>query len=91
MVYFHVRICRDQRANRPRRDPNTPDPPRPSTRRHRVMAIMNADPSRGWTGKELAQQLQVKPRNMLTQLAEWTRLGFLTRTGAGTYAPATPS
>jgi hypothetical protein len=26
---------------------------------------MNADPNRGWTGKELAQQLQVKPRNML--------------------------
>jgi DNA-binding IclR family transcriptional regulator len=51
---------------------------------------MNADPNRGWTGKELAQQLQVKPRNMLTQLAEWTRLGFLARTGAGTYTLATP-
>jgi hypothetical protein len=81
----------DRRRHRPRRDPNTPNSPQPSTRRHRVMALMNADPSRGWTGKELAQQLQVKPRNMLTQLAEWTRLGFLTRTGAGTYAPATPS
>jgi hypothetical protein len=32
-------------------------------------------------------------RNLLTQLAEWTRFGFLTRTGPGTYtltAPATP-
>jgi hypothetical protein len=55
------------------------------------MAIMNAGPGCGWTGKQLAQQLQVKPRSMLTQLAEWTRLGFLTRTGAGTYASAIPS
>ena len=76
--------------HRPRRGPSTPGPPQPPTRRHRVMAIMNTDPGRGWTGKELAQQLQVKPRNMLTQLAEWTRLGFLARTSAGTYTPATP-
>jgi hypothetical protein len=46
---------------------------------------MNADPERGLTGRELAEQLQVPPRNMLTQLAEWTRLGFLARTGAGMY------
>jgi DNA-binding IclR family transcriptional regulator len=51
---------------------------------------MNTDPHRGWTGQELAQQLQIQPRNLLTQLAEWTRLGFLTRTNAGTYALATP-
>ena len=51
---------------------------------------MTADPGRGWTGKELAQRLQVPPRNMLTQLAEWTRLGFLARTGAGIYTLATP-
>ena len=43
-----------------------------------------------WSGKELAEQLQVKPRNLLTQLGEWTRLGFLTRTGNGTYALNTP-
>ncbi len=49
---------------------------------------MSADPGRGWTGKELAQQLQVPPRNILTQLAEWTRLGFLARTGAGIYTIA---
>jgi hypothetical protein len=75
---------------RPRRDPSAPRPPQPATRRHRVMAILTADPSRGLTGKELAQQLQVKPHNMLTQLAEWTRLGFLARADAGTYKLATP-
>jgi DNA-binding IclR family transcriptional regulator len=52
--------------------------------------IMSADPRRTWSGSKLAKQLQVKPRNLLTQLAEWTRLGFLTRTGAGTYALDTP-
>ena len=31
------------------------------------------------------RQAGIKPRNMLTQLAEWTRLGFLTRAQAGTY------
>jgi hypothetical protein len=46
---------------------------------------MNTDPRRSW-GRELADQLQVKPRNLLTQLGEWVRFGFLTRTGAGTYA-----
>jgi hypothetical protein len=77
-------------APRPRRDPNTSHTTQPPTRRNRVMAIMNADPRRAWSGRELAEQLQVKPRNLLTQLGEWTRLGFLTRTGAGTYALATP-
>jgi hypothetical protein len=38
-----------------------------------------------WRGRELADKLSINPRNMLTQLAEWTRLGFLTRTHAGTY------
>jgi hypothetical protein len=77
-------------APRPHRDPNTTRTPQPPTRRNRVMAIMNADPRRAWSGRELAEQLQVKPRNLLTQLGEWTRLGFLTRTGARTYALATP-
>jgi hypothetical protein len=74
----------------PHRDPNTFRTPQPPTRRHRIMAIMNADPRRAWSGRELAEQLQVKPRNLLTQLGEWTHLGFLTRTDAGTYALATP-
>jgi hypothetical protein len=77
---------------RPGRDRSAPRPSPPETRRHRVTAIMSTDP-RAWTGAELAAQLQVKPRNLLTQLAEWTRFGFLNRTGPGTYtlaAPATP-
>jgi hypothetical protein len=47
---------------------------------------MHGDPQRPWSGRELADHLGVKPRNMLTQLAEWTRLGFLARTSAGAYA-----
>ena len=78
----------DRRRRKTRHDPDTPRPPQPVTRRHRIVAIMSADPGRGWTGKELAQQLQVPPRNILTQLAEWTRLGFLARTGAGIYTIA---
>jgi hypothetical protein len=77
-------------APRPHRDPNISRTPQPTTRRHRITAIMNADPHRAWTGTELAQQLQAKPHNLLTQLAEWARLGFLTRTGAGTYTLDTP-
>jgi hypothetical protein len=68
--------------------------PQPPTRRQRVMAIMTSDPTRVWNGKDLAQRLQVTPRNMLTQLAEWARLGLLTHAGTGTYsliAPATPA
>jgi Transposase DDE domain len=55
------------------------------TRRETITALMEDDPSRPWRGRELADKLSIKPRNMLTQLAEWTRLGFLTRTHAGTY------
>jgi hypothetical protein len=51
---------------------------------------MNADPGRGCSGRELAQHLRVPPRNMPTQLAEWTRLGFLARADAGIYNLATP-
>ena len=60
------------------RSPAT-DPPRP---RHRVL---RSYPRRAWSGAELAEKLQIPKHNMLTQLAEWTRLGFLTRTDAGTY------
>jgi hypothetical protein len=65
-------------------------PPQPPTRRQRITAIMNSDPSRSWSGRELAESLQVNLHNMLTQLSEWTRLGFLTRTSSGTYTLATP-
>jgi hypothetical protein len=56
------------------------------TRRERVTELMEGDPRRPWSGRELADHLGIKPRLMLTQLAEWTRLGFLTRTSAGSYA-----
>jgi hypothetical protein len=68
---------------RPRREPSLPPP---TTRRHRVIQIMNTDPHRAWHGRQLAEQLRITPRNLLTQLAEWSRLGFLTRTGTGIYA-----
>jgi Insertion element 4 transposase N-terminal/Transposase DDE domain len=55
------------------------------TRRERVTELMEGELRRPWSGRELAEHLGVKRRNMLTQLAEWTRLGFLTRTHAGTY------
>jgi hypothetical protein len=55
------------------------------TRREIITALMNDDPNRPWHGRELADRLGIKARNMLTQLAEWTRLGFLTRTTEGTY------
>jgi hypothetical protein len=77
-----VRACRDRSA---------PRPPQPPTRRQRVMAIMNGDPGRAWSGKELAEKLQITPRNLLTQLAEWARLGFLIHTGTGMYTLATRS
>jgi hypothetical protein len=75
---------------RSRSKPATPRPPGPPTRRQRITALMNSEPYRPWTGKELADHLQVKLRNMLTQLAEWARLGFLTHTDYGTYALNTP-
>jgi len=68
-----------------------PQPASAPTRRQRVLDLMNSDPDHAWSGAELAQTLQIPARNLLTQLAEWTRLGFLTRTGAGTYAPAAAS
>ncbi|TCM47651.1 hypothetical protein [Kribbella sp. VKM Ac-2568] len=74
----------------PRRAHNPSQTPRIPTRRDRVTAIMTTDPHRAWTGRELAERLQIKPRNLLTQLGQWTRDGFLTRTGHGTYTLDTP-
>jgi hypothetical protein len=48
---------------------STPRPPQPPTRRQRVTALASR-PYRDWTGRKLAGHLQVKPHNMLTQLAE---------------------
>jgi hypothetical protein len=81
----------DLAPGRTRHDRSTPRPPQAPTRRERVMAIMNTDPGRGWSGRELADHLQVTPRNLLTQLSEWARLGFLAHTGTGTYALTTAS
>ena len=55
---------------------------------------MASQPGQDWSGQELADRLGIQPRNMLTQLAEWTRLGFLSKTGRGRYAlpgPAAPA
>jgi hypothetical protein len=60
------------------------------TRRQLVTAILLSQPHRDWHGFELATKLHIKQHNLLTQLAEWARLGFIRRTGAGTYALDTP-
>jgi Insertion element 4 transposase N-terminal/Transposase DDE domain len=73
---------------------HTPPPTRPApppTTRTRVTALMNTEPHRGWTGHELAAALGWPPRNMLTRLAEWTRLGFFTRVATSTYTLNTPT
>jgi len=70
--------------------PRPPDPNRPPTRREKICQIMASEPRPDWPGRELAARLGVHPRNMLTQLAEWTRLGFLIKTGTGRYALSGP-
>jgi hypothetical protein len=71
--------------------PPGPRQPQPDTRRDKVTRIMAGQPGRDWAGRDLAALLGIKPRNMLTQLAEWTRLGFLAKTGQGRYALPGPS
>jgi hypothetical protein len=81
--------------------PATPPPPRPQsrtrprtcpadrpapTRRDRILAIMRTDPTRAWPGRDLATTLDIPVRNLLTQLAEWSRLGFLSHVSTGCYA-----
>jgi hypothetical protein len=77
--------------SRARYSASAPRPDRPPTRRQRIIEIMASQPPRDWSGRELAQLLAVPPRNMHTQLGEWAKLGFFTRTGHGTYALNTPS
>jgi hypothetical protein len=84
----------DRPAARPRGrkdQPPGPRQPRPDTRRDKVTRIMASQPGQDWSGQELASRLGIKPRNMLTQLAEWTRLGFLAKTGSGRYALPAPA
>ena len=52
---------------------------------------MAAKPGNDWAGHDLADLLGIKPRNMLTQLAEWARLGLLAKTGPGRYALPSPA
>ncbi|MCA1835570.1 MAG: transposase, partial [Actinobacteria bacterium] len=66
--------------------PSKPTIPTAPTRRQLVTAILLSEPRRDWHGYELADKLQIKQHNMLTQLSEWARLGFIRRTGTGTYA-----
>jgi hypothetical protein len=75
--------------HRPPAPSKSSTPPVP-TRRQLVTAILLSQPGRDWHGCELARKLKVKQRNLLTQLGEWARLGFIRRTGAGTYALDTP-
>ena len=84
----------DRPAAQPRsrkNQPPGPRPPQPDTRRGKVTGIMASQPGSDWAGRDLAAMLGIKPRNMLTQLAEWTRLGFLAKTGQGRYALPEPS
>jgi hypothetical protein len=59
--------------------------PLPGTRRHHVTTLMNSDPHRAWNGTHLAHHLGIPTHNLLTQLAEWARLGFITRVSNGNY------
>jgi hypothetical protein len=84
----------DRPAARPRSrkdQPPGPRQPQPDTRRGQVTRLMASQPGRDWAGRDLAALLGIKPRNMLTQLAEWTRLGFLAKTGPGRYALPAPA
>ena len=77
----------------PRTRPRTPHDrttPRPATRRARVLDLMNTNPHHPWNGTNLATQLNIPPHNLLTQLAEWARLGLLTKTSQGHYTPNPP-
>jgi hypothetical protein len=74
--------------------PPGPRPALPDSRRDQVTRIMASQPGQDWSGSDLAGRLGIKPRNLLTQLAEWTRLGLLSKTGRGRYAlpgPAGPA
>jgi hypothetical protein len=77
------------RRNRHRRTPPQLGPRRP-TRRELITAAITSQPPRDWSGKELAALLNVPPRNMHTQLGEWAKLGFFTRTGFAIYRLNTP-
>jgi Insertion element 4 transposase N-terminal/Transposase DDE domain len=80
-------------ANRiPRPRARHPRQPAPGTLRHRITALMRADPSRPRTGRELAALLRLRPGYLQSHLAHWAAAGHLTRTSPGTYTlPPTPA
>lgn len=78
-------------ARRATRAATRPVGPRPPTRRERITTLMTTQPARSWTATELAPLLQATPHSMRTQLAEWVRLGLLTRPGPGRYTLNTPT
>jgi hypothetical protein len=68
----------------------------------RVTVVANAGKAAFWVafggvrrhGERVGSGAWRQPPNLLTQLAEWTRLGFLSKTGRGRYAlpgPARPA
>jgi hypothetical protein len=85
-ITLHIPSLAAGAPRRARYSARKPRPDQPPTRRQRITKIMTSQPLRDWSGRELAQLLGVPPRNMHTQLGEWAKLGFFTRTGYGTYA-----
>jgi hypothetical protein len=81
-ITLHTPPLTTQPPPRPPRDWTIPAP---DTRRAQVIQIMNTQPRHTWNGRHLAEQLGIPPRNLLTQLAEWTRHGHLTKTTKGHY------
>jgi hypothetical protein len=75
-------------ATAPRRRPARP--PRPPTRRQQITSYITSRPPRDWTGTELARLAGATLHVMLTQLGDWTRAGYFTRTSRGTYRLTTP-
>jgi hypothetical protein len=66
-------------------------PPRPPTRREQITRHITSSPPRDWTGAELARLAGTTLKVMLTQLGDWTRAGYFTRTSRGTYKLTTPA
>jgi hypothetical protein len=89
-VALHIPSLAAGAPSRARYSARKPRPDQPPTRRQRITEIMTSQSRQDWSGRELAQLLRVPPRNMHTQLGEWAKLGFFTRTGYGTYALNTP-
>jgi hypothetical protein len=65
--------------------------PRPPTRRERITTLMTSHPGRSWTAPELAPIIAATLQSTRTQLAEWVRLGLLTRQARGRYTLDTPT